>query len=306
MKTYQIGKNFLLKNKTRNLFYSTNFKTKFTVDPFGGMNLKDPIPNPRRLEGKVALITGGSNGIGRASVELFANSGVEGLMIADLDENNGKLLVEKINQERKGKVASFIKTDMTNSKQIEAMVNETMKTFGKLNIMFNNAGIMMMDDDGPTNTEDHVWDLTMNVNAKAVFTCCKYGIPHILKSGGGSIINTASLVAVMGSATPQIAYTASKGAVLAMTREMAIIYAKQNLRINSLCPGPIRTPLLMNFLNTEEKLKRRIVHLPLGRFGEAKEIAQAVAFLASDESTYITGNTFLVDGGLSQAYVTPE
>jgi NAD(P)-dependent dehydrogenase (short-subunit alcohol dehydrogenase family) len=172
--------------------------------------------------------------------------------------------------------------------------------------MFNNAGIMHYNDDNPVTTEEDVWDLTMNINLKAVFRCCKHGIPEIIRSGGGSVINTASFVAILGAATPQIAYTASKGGVLAMTREMAIIYARQGIRFNSLCPGPIRTPLLMNYLNTEEKLNRRLVHIPIGRFGEAREIAQAVAFLASDESTYITGSTFLVDGGVSQAYVTPE
>jgi NAD(P)-dependent dehydrogenase (short-subunit alcohol dehydrogenase family) len=165
---------------------------------------------------------------------------------------------------------------------------------------------MHSDDDGPVNTEEDVWDLTMNVNLKALFFSHKFGIPHMLNSGGGSIINVASLVALMGSATPQIAYTASKGAVLAMSREMAIMYARDGIRINSLCPGPIRTDLLMKFLSTEEKLNRRLVHIPIGRFGETKEIAQAVAFLASDESSYVTGSSFVVDGGITQAYVTPE
>jgi NAD(P)-dependent dehydrogenase (short-subunit alcohol dehydrogenase family) len=186
------------------------------------------------------------------------------------------------------------------------MINETIKNFGKLNIMFNNAGIMHKDDDGPVTTDEAVWDLTMNVNLKSIFYCCKYGIPEVLKSGGGSIINVASFVAIMGAATPQIAYTASKGGVLAMTREMAVIYARDNIRFNSLCPGPCRTELLMKFLNTEERLNRRIVHIPIGRFGETKEIAQAVAFLASDESSFITGSSFIVDGGITQAYVTPE
>jgi NAD(P)-dependent dehydrogenase (short-subunit alcohol dehydrogenase family) len=276
------------------------------VDPFGGMKLKDPIPNPNRLQGKVAIITGGSSGIGKASCELFQKNGITGLMVADLDEKNGKELVEKMNSERKEKFAEFLKVDVTSSNSLKNMVDQTVKRFGKLNIMFNNAGIMHPDDDGPVTTEEKIWDLTMNVNLKSVYLCCKHGIPEILKSGGGSIINVASLVAVMGSATPQLAYTASKGGVLAMTREMAIIYARQNLRINSLCPGPIRTDLLMKFLDTDEKLNRRLVHIPIGRFGETKEIAQAVAFLASDESSFITGSTFLVDGGITQAYVTPQ
>jgi NAD(P)-dependent dehydrogenase (short-subunit alcohol dehydrogenase family) len=292
-------------NKFRFIKSSIRNFTKITTDPFSGMNLKDPIPNPDRLKHKVAIVTGGSNGIGRATVELFSKNGIEGITIADLDENNGKALAEKINHERKSNIAHFIKTDMTSSKSLQHMIDETVKNYGKLNIMFNNAGIMHSTDDNPVTTSEDTWDLTMNVNTKSVYLCCKYGIPYILKSGGGSVINTASFVAVMGAATPQIAYTASKGAVLSMTREMAIIYARQGIRFNSLCPGPIRTPLLMDFLNTEEKLNRRLVHIPLGRFGEAKEIAQAVAFLASDESSFITGSTFLVDGGVTQAYTTP-
>jgi len=186
------------------------------------------------------------------------------------------------------------------------MFDETSKRLGKLNVLFNNAGIMLGNDDGPVNTDEDVWDITMNVNLKSVFWCSKFGIPLMLKSGGGSIINVASLVAIMGSATPQLAYTASKGGVLAMSREMAMIYARDNLRINALCPGPIRTDLLMKFLSTDEKLSRRLVHIPIGRFGETKEIAQAVTFLASDESSFITGSSFVVDGGITQAYVTPE
>lgn len=276
------------------------------VDPFGGRNLKDPIPNPNRLVNKVAIITGGSNGIGKATCELFAKSGVKGLLVADLDEKNGKLLAEQLNEERKEKFAFFCNTDMTKTASIENMVNQNMKHFGKLNIMFNNAGIMLHNDDNPVTTSEDCWDLTMNVNLKAVYLCCKFGIPYILQSGGGSVINTASFVAVMGAATPQLAYTASKGGVLAMTREMAAIYARQGIRFNSLCPGPLRTQMLMDYLNTAEKLNRRLVHIPMGRFGEAKEMAQAVAFLASDESSYINGATFMVDGGVSQTYVTAE
>jgi NAD(P)-dependent dehydrogenase (short-subunit alcohol dehydrogenase family) len=287
--------------------FKTTYKhfSKITIDPFGGMSLPEPVANPNRMKNKFAIVTGGSNGIGRATAELFSKSGISGLMIADLDETNGKLLAEKINDERKEKVAAFVKADMTNTQSIQNAVDATVNQFGKLNIMFNNAGIMHQDDDNPVTTQEDIWDLTMSVNAKSVYLCCKFGIPHILKSGGGSVINTASFVAVLGAATPQIAYTASKGAVLSMTREMAIIYARQGIRFNSLCPGPIRTPLLMDFLNTAEKLNRRLVHIPMGRFGEAREIAQAVAFLASDESSYVNGATFLVDGGVTQAYVTP-
>lgn len=276
------------------------------IDPFGGRNLIDPIPNPNKLKDKYAIITGGSNGIGRATCELFTNSGIKGLLIADRDEKNGNLLAEELNEIRKEKFAFFQQTDMTKSKELENMVNAHMRHFGKLNIMMNNAGIMHEKDDSPEITEEDIWDLTMNINLKGVYLCCKYGIPQILKSGGGSVINVASFVAVMGAATPQIAYTASKGGVLSMTREMAAIYARQGIRFNSLCPGPIRTPMLMDFLSDEEKLNRRLVHIPMGRFGEAKEIAQACAFLASDESSLVNGTSFLVDGGVSQCYVTPE
>ena len=282
------------------------FSSKRKVDPFGGIHLKDPVPNPNRLVGKYALVTGGSNGIGKATCELFEKSGVSGLMVADRDEKNGLALVEKLNQNRQSIFAHFVHADMTCKKSIENMFLTHMQKFGKLNVLFNNAGIMHSDDDGPVNTEEDVWDLTMNVNLKALFFSHKFAIPHMLNSGGGSIINVASLVALIGSATPQIAYTASKGAVLAMSREMAIIYARDGIRINSLCPGPIRTDLLMKFLSTEEKLNRRLVHIPIGRFGETKEIAQAVAFLASDESSFVTASSFVVDGGITQAYVTPE
>jgi len=186
------------------------------------------------------------------------------------------------------------------------MVRVVEETYGKLNVLFNNAGIMHSADDNAVTTEEEVWDFTMAVNLKGVFFGCKYGIPALRRAGGGSIINNASFVAVMGAATPQIAYTASKGGVLAMSRELAIIHARENIRVNALCPGPLRTELLMKFLDTEEKRQRRLVHIPIGRFGEVEEIAQAALFLASDESSYVTGATFLVDGGITAAYVTPD
>lgn len=185
------------------------------------------------------------------------------------------------------------------------MIEAGEKAFGKVNIIFNNAGIMDPKDDNAETTEESVWDRTMNINVKGVWYGCKHGIPALRRAGGGSIINTASFVAVLGAATPQLAYTASKGAVLAMTRELATVHARENIRFNSLCPGPLRTPLLMEFLNTEEKKQRRLVHVPMGRFGEAIEQAQAALFLASDESSYITGTDFKVDGGITSAYVTP-
>lgn len=296
-------KNSKLNSNLSKFFFSNSTKK---IDPFSGRNLQDPVPNPNRLFNKYAIITGGANGIGKASCELFAKNGISGLLIADQDEKNGKLLAEKLNEERKSNFAHFQRTDMTKTADIDNMVKANMKHFGKLNIMLNNAGIMHSEDDSPEITEEHIWDLTMNINLKAVYLCCKYGIPEILKSGGGSVINVASFVAVMGAATPQIAYTASKGGVLSMTREMAAIYARQGIRFNSLCPGPIRTPMLMDFLSDEEKLNRRLVHIPMGRFGEAREIAQAAAYLASDESSLVNGTSFLVDGGVSQCYVTPE
>ncbi|MBT8206657.1 MAG: SDR family oxidoreductase, partial [Acidimicrobiia bacterium] len=178
--------------------------------------------------------------------------------------------------------------------------------FGALHVAFNNAGIMHSDDGDAVATSERTWDLTMNINAKGVFLGCKYEIPAISASGGGSIINTASFVAIMGAATPQIAYTASKGAVLAMTRELAVVHARDGIRLNALCPGPLRTELLMKFLDTDEKKERRLVHIPMGRFGEAAEMAQAALWLASDESSFVTGTDFVVDGGITAAYVTPE
>jgi NAD(P)-dependent dehydrogenase (short-subunit alcohol dehydrogenase family) len=186
------------------------------------------------------------------------------------------------------------------------MVAVAEETYGRLDVLFNNAGIMHSDDDDAVSTDVEVWDLTMDINARGVFLGCKYGIPALRRAGGGSIINTASFVALLGAATPQVAYTASKGAVLAMTRELAVVHARENIRVNALCPGPLRTELLMKFLDTEEKKQRRLVHIPMGRFGEAAEMAKAALWLASDESSYVTGAEFVVDGGITAAYVTPE
>jgi NAD(P)-dependent dehydrogenase (short-subunit alcohol dehydrogenase family) len=186
------------------------------------------------------------------------------------------------------------------------MVAAAEQKFGHLDVLFNNAGIMHAKDDDAVSTAEDIWDLTLDVNAKGVFLGCKHGIPALRRAGGGSIINTASFVARMGAATPQIAYTASKGAVLAMTRELAVIHAREGIRVNALCPGPLKTELLMSYLDTEEKKHRRLVHVPMGRFGEAREIAHAALYLASAESSYVTGTEFLVDGGLTAAYVTPE
>jgi NAD(P)-dependent dehydrogenase (short-subunit alcohol dehydrogenase family) len=202
--------------------------------------------------------------------------------------------------------AIAVRADVVKADDCRAMVEAAEKTYGKLDILFNNAGIMHSDDDSAVTTTEDVWDITMNINAKGVFLGCKYGIPALQRAGGGSVINTASIVALMGSATPQLAYTASKGAVLALTKELAIVHARENIRINALCPGPLRTELLMKFLDTDAKKQRRLVHIPMGRFGEAAEIAKAALFLASDESSYVNGTSFVVDGGITVAYVTPE
>ena len=206
----------------------------------------------------------------------------------------------------RGVNATYFKADVSKAADCEGMVRHAEEVFGKLDILFNNAGIMHSQDDDAVNTEEDIWDLTMAINLKGVWLGCKYGIPALRRAGGGSIINTASFVALMGAATPQIAYTTSKGGVLSMTRELAVVHARENIRVNALCPGPLRTELLMSFLNTEEKRQRRLVHVPMGRFGEAKEMAYAALYLASDESSYVTGTEFTVDGGLTAAYVTPE
>jgi NAD(P)-dependent dehydrogenase (short-subunit alcohol dehydrogenase family) len=252
-----------------------------------------------RLQGKVALITGAGSGIGRETALLFS---MEGAAIVVVDVN------EQAARDTCGAIPNSIavEADVSRPSDCERMVAEAEKKFGKLNVLFNNAGIMHAKDDDAVATAEEVWDLTLDINAKGVFLGCKYGIPALRRAGGGSVINTASFVARLGAATPQIAYTASKGAVLAMSRELAVIHARENIRVNALSPGPLRTELLMSFLNTEEKRQRRLVHVPMGRFGEANEIARAALFLASDESSYVTGTEFLVDGGLTAAYVTPE
>lgn len=256
-----------------------------------------------RLQDKVALITGASSGIGRETALLFAAEGAC-VVVADVNDAGGSETVEMVRAQ--GGKAVYVHADVSKAADCENMVSVAEKEFGKLNVLFNNAGIMHGSDDNAMTTEESVWDLTMAINLKGVFLGCKYGIPALQRAGGGSIINTASFVALMGAATPQIAYTASKGGVLAMTRELAIIHARQNIRVNALCPGPLRTELLMSFLNTDEKKQRRLVHIPVGRFGEAKEIAYAALYLASDESSFVTGTEFVVDGGITAAYVTPE
>ncbi|MBW2243627.1 MAG: glucose 1-dehydrogenase [Deltaproteobacteria bacterium] len=256
-----------------------------------------------RLAGKVALVTGGARGIGLETARAFAAEGAQ-VVLVDLDETEGTAAAEKLREE--GAEALFVQADVSKAADCERMVAAAERSFDALHVLFNNAGISHIDDGDAESTDEAVFDLTMNVNLKGVFLGCKYGIPALRRAGGGSIINTASFVASLGAATPQLAYTASKGGVLALSRELAVIHAREDIRVNALCPGPLRTELLMKYLDTEEKMQRRLVHIPMGRFGDAEEIAQAVVFLASDESSFVTGATFAVDGGITAAYVTPE
>ncbi len=260
-----------------------------------------------RLDGKVALITGASSGIGRETALLFANEGAQVIGV-DVNDDAGAATIAEINELHASDAprAIYVHADISSDADSRNMFEQAEQQFGKLDILFNNAGIMHSDDGDSQSTSEDVWDLTMAINLKGVFLGCKYGIPALQRAGGGSIINTASFVAILGAATPQIAYTASKGGVLAMTRELAVVHARENIRVNALCPGPLHTELLMKFLDTDEKKQRRLVHIPAGRFGQAKEMAEAALFLASDESKFVTGTDFKVDGGITAAYVTPE
>src|SRR5262245_21054357 len=252
-----------------------------------------------RLAGKVALVTGGSSGLGRVACELFAAEGAQ-VVIANVVDGDGA--VESIAYA--GGEATFVRCDVTDEDSVRAAVEHAVETFGGLHVMHNNAGVMLADDDDPVSTPLETYERTMDINVKGVLLCCRHGIPAMLESGGGSIVNVASFVALMGAATPQVAYTASKGAVLAMTREIAVIYARQGIRANALSPGPVMTPMLAKFLSDDAKRHRRLVHIPMGRFGEPEEIARAALFLASDESSWMTGQSLVVDGGITAAYVT--
>ena len=256
-----------------------------------------------RLKDKVTLITGAASGIGRETALLFAAEGAK-VVAVDINDQAGEETVALIREQ--GGEAIYVHADVSQAADCEKMVRAAEERYGRLNVLFNNAGIMHSADDDAVNTSEEVWDLTLAINLKGVFLGCKYGIPALRRAGGGSIINTASFVALVGAATPQIAYTASKGGVLALTRELAVVHARENIRVNALCPGPLHTELLMKFLNTEEKKQRRLVHIPMGRFGQAREMAYAALYLASDESSYVTGAEFMVDGGITAAYVTPE
>jgi NAD(P)-dependent dehydrogenase (short-subunit alcohol dehydrogenase family) len=256
-----------------------------------------------RLKDRVALITGAGGGIGGESALLFAAEGAA-VVVVDVNEPGGRDTVARIT--RSGGRAHFVHADVSKDADCARMVKDAEKVFGKVDVLMNNAGIMDSADDDEVNTSEAVWERTMAINLKGVFLGCKHGIPALKRARGGSVINVASFVAHLGAATPQLAYTASKGGVLAMTRELAVIHARAGIRVNALSPGPLKTELLMKFLNTDAKKQRRLVHIPMGRFGEAKEMAKAALFLASDDSSYMTGASLLVDGGITAAYVTPE
>ncbi|ONI90671.1 3-oxoacyl-ACP reductase [Saccharothrix sp. ALI-22-I] len=252
----------------------------------------------QRLEGRVAVVTGGGSGIGLASVRRLASEGAR-VVVADVDADAGKAAADEVG-------GLFVQVDVTDEEQVSALYQTAVDTYGSVDIAFNNAGISPPDDDSILTTGIEAWERVQKVNLTSVYLCCKYAIPHMLSQGRGSVINTASFVATMGAATSQISYTASKGGVLAMSRELGVQFARQGVRVNALSPGPVNTPLLRElFAKDPERAARRLVHVPLGRFAEPEEIAAAVAFLASDDSSFMTASNFLVDGGIAGAYVTP-
>ena len=252
-----------------------------------------------RLDGKVVVITGAAGGIGREAALLFSGEGAR-VCVADVDPDAGEQTASECRD------AFFHEVDVASEESVRTLYAATAERYGGIDVLYNNAGIMPADDASVLDTGADAWERVLAVNAKGVFLCCKHGIPHLLERGGGSVINVASFVALMGAATSQIAYTASKGAVLSLSRELAVEFARRGVRVNALCPGPVETPLLMRlFSDDPAAYERRRVHLPMGRLAQAREIAQAALFLASDEASYVNGATFLVDGGLSAAYVTP-
>lgn len=252
----------------------------------------------QRLAGRVAVITGGASGIGLATARRMHAEGAR-IVIGDLDPTTGAAAAEELD-------GLFVPVDVSDEDQVNNLFDTSAAKYGAVDIAFNNAGISPPDDDLIENTELPAWQKVQDVNLKSVYLCCRAALRHMVPAGRGSIINTASFVAVMGSATSQISYTASKGGVLAMSRELGVQFARQGIRVNALCPGPVNTPLLQElFAKDPERAARRLIHVPIGRFAEPEELAAAVAFLASDDSSFITGSNFLVDGGISSAYVTP-
>lgn len=259
-----------------------------------------------RLSGKVALITGAASGLGRVGAELFAAEGAR-VVIADVGDASDTMGAIA----GAGGTAASVECDVSNDASVRDAVAFAVSTFGDLHVLYNNAGVMLSADDDPVSTPDDVIEKTLDINVKGVLHACRHAIPHMIESAkkcgeASSIVNVASFVAHLGAATPQIAYTASKGAVLAMTREIAAIYARRGVRANALCPGPVMTPLLAKFLSDDAKRERRLVHIPMGRFGEPREIVNGALFLASNESSWMTGQSLVIDGGITSAYVTPE
>jgi len=253
-----------------------------------------------RLDGKVCVITGAAGGIGREAAVLFSGEGAT-VCVADVSAESGEAAAAACRD------AFFHPVDVTDADSVRTLYDDVAARCGRIDVLYNNAGIMPADDDSILETEPDAWDRVQSVNTRGVYLCCKHGIPHLLAGGGGSVINVASFVALVGAATSQISYTASKGAVLSMSRELAVQFARQGVRVNALCPGPVETPLLMRlFAETPGAYERRRVHLPMGRLAQAREIAYGALFLASDESSYVNGSTFVVDGGLTAAYVTPD
>jgi NAD(P)-dependent dehydrogenase (short-subunit alcohol dehydrogenase family) len=256
-----------------------------------------------RLDGKVAVITGAGSGIGRVAASLFASEGAK-VVVADVLGEQAEAAVAEI--EAAGGSATAVAVDVSDEDQVRSMVQVAVDTYGALDVLFNNAGIFPADDGGILDTPPETWQRVMEVNLKGVWLGCRAAVPAMLDSGGGSIVNVASFVALVGAATAQMAYTASKGGVLAMTRELAVEYARKGIRANSICPGPIETPLLAELLADPARRQRRLVHIPIGRFGRPDEIAKAALFLASDDASFVTGSALVVDGGITAAYVTPE
>ncbi len=262
------------------------------------LNERGQIDLTQRLAGRVAVITGGASGIGLATAKRFAAEGAK-VVIGDVDPTSGQAAAESVD-------GLFVQVDVTDKEQVDALFDTAASTYGSVDIAFNNAGISPPDDDSIETTELDAWDRVQLVNLTSVYLCSRAALRHMVPAGRGSIINTASFVAVLGSATSQISYTASKGGVLAMSRELGVQFARQGIRVNALCPGPVNTPLLKElFAKDPERAARRLIHVPVGRFAEPDELAAAVAFLASDDASFITASTFLVDGGISAAYVTP-
>jgi NAD(P)-dependent dehydrogenase (short-subunit alcohol dehydrogenase family) len=253
-----------------------------------------------RLDGKVAVITGAGGGMGREAALVFCKEGAR-VCVADVDADAAEKTASEAGD------AFAIKVDVADSDNVREMYEQTVQRYGGIDVLYNNAGISPPDDDSILETEPDAWQRVQDVNTKGVYLCCKHGIPHLLERGAGSVINVASFVALVGAATSQISYTASKGAVLSLSRELAVQFARQGIRVNALCPGPVETPLLLRIFGDDPAAyERRRVHLPMGRLAKPREIVNAALFLASDESSYVNGTTFLVDGGLTAAYVTPE